>query len=82
MDVFLTFIVQFFKNSRFAMTILTVSVKSLQIKAKNLLAVVSYRCLTWLLEHVVILSSPVSIPGAVRVLQERGVPFLGTSFQG
>jgi len=36
-DVFLTFIVQFLKNSWFAMTILTVTVKSLQIKAKNVL---------------------------------------------
>lgn len=53
----LTFIVQFFKNSWFAMTILTVTVKSLQIKAKNLLAVVSYQYLTWLLEHSVILRS-------------------------
>lgn len=60
---FLTSIVQFFKNSWFAMTILTVPVKSLQIKAKNLLAVVSRRCLTWLLEHLVTLSRPVSIPG-------------------
>lgn len=52
---FLTFIVQFFKNSWFAMTILIVTVKSLQIKAKNLLAVVSYRYLMWLLERSVIL---------------------------
>lgn len=50
-DVFLTFTVQFFKNSWFAMTILTVTVKSLQIKAENFLAVVSHHYLMWLLEH-------------------------------
>lgn len=39
------------------MTILIVTVKSLQIKAKNLLAVVSYCYLMWLLERSVILQS-------------------------
>lgn len=51
---FLTFIIHFFKNSWFAMTILTVTGKSLQIKARNFLVVISYHGLIWLLEHSVI----------------------------